>query len=50
LAKNPFKRAIEVRERLKPDVVRDLANAKVRVQQPIPRVFQPHARNVIGEL
>jgi len=50
LTKNAFECAIELRERLKPDVVRDFANAQIRVQQPIARILQADARYVIGEL
>jgi len=50
LTKNSFERAIELRERLKADVVCNLADAEIRIQQPVSRVFQAHTRDVIGEL
>ena len=50
LTENAFECAIELRERLKADVVCDFADAEIRVQQPVARVFQAHTRNVIGEL
>ena len=50
LTKNSFERAIELRERLKADVVCNFADAKIRVQQPVARIFQAHTRNVVGKL
>ena len=50
LTKDPFECAIELRERLKPNIVRDLANAKISIQQAIAGVFQAYARDVVSEL
>ena len=50
LTKNPFERAIELRQGLKADVVCDFADAEIRVEQPVARVFQADARDVVGEL
>src|SRR5256885_2216708 len=49
LAEDAFKGAIELGERLKPDVVSDLADTQARIEQPRPGIFQPHARDVVGE-
>ena len=49
MTKNPFECAIELRERLKADVVCDFADAEIRIQQPVARVFQAHARDVVGK-
>lgn len=50
LTKNAFESTIELRERLESHVVGNLADAKIRVQQPAPRVFEAHARDIVGEL
>jgi hypothetical protein len=49
LSKDSFECAIELRERLKPHVVGDFADAQIRIQQPVAGVFQAHARDVFGE-
>ena len=50
LAKNAFECSIKLRERLKADVVCYFADAEIRIQQPVARVFQSHTRDVVGEL
>src|SRR5437660_5272246 len=50
LAEHAFERAIELSERLKPNVVCDLANAQVGIEQAGPRIFHAYTRDVIGEL
>ncbi len=48
LTKNPFECAIELRQRLKAYVVRNLADAEIWVQQPGSRVFQAHTRDIVS--
>src|SRR5262249_534257 len=50
LAKYSFEGAIELRQRLEPYVVRDFADAQVRIQKAVARVFQAHTRHVISKL
>src|SRR6266545_724533 len=50
LTKDTFESAVELRERLKSDVVGDFTDAQVRVEKPGPGIFQAHTGYVIGEL
>ena len=48
--KDAFERAVELRQRLKADVICDFADAEIRVQQSIASIFETHTRDVIGKL
>ena len=50
LAEHPFKGAIELGERLKSNVVGNLADAQIGVEQAGTRIFDAHTRDIIGEL
>ena len=50
MTKDALEGAIELRERLKANVVRDFADALIRIQQLRAGVFESDARDVIGEL
>ena len=50
LAEHAFERAIELRERLKSNVIRHFADAPIRIQQLRACVFKPDPRNVICKL
>jgi hypothetical protein len=45
----PFKNAIELREGLKPDLERDLADSKIAICQKFARLVEPGTRNVIDK-
>ena len=45
-----FKNAIELREGLKPDLERDLADPKIAVCQKLARLVEPGTRNVIDKI
>jgi len=49
LSKDAPKRAIELGERLKPDVVGHLADASVGIEQLRPRALRAKARNIVGK-
>ena len=49
LAKDAFEHAVELRERLKTDIVGDLADSAARIQKLRLCVLQPHPRDVIGK-
>src|ERR1700686_3707035 len=50
LAEDSPEGAIELGERLEPDIVSNLADSRVRIQQPVPGILQAHARDIVGEL
>jgi hypothetical protein len=50
LAEDSLEGAIELGERLEPDVVSNLADPPIRIQQPVPGIFQAHACDIVGEL
>ena len=50
LAEDALERAIELGERLEPDVVSNFADAPARIQELGLGVFEADPRNVIGEL
>ena len=49
LAENSFEHPVKLRERLKSDIVGDLADSPARVEQLRTRVFKPDPGNVIGK-
>jgi hypothetical protein len=49
LAKNAFECSIELREQLKANVICDFADAEIRVEQQVSRVFQAHMDDVVGK-
>ena len=49
LAEDAFEHAVELRERLKTDVVGDLADSAARIQELRFCVLQPHPRDIIGK-
>ena len=50
LAEDFFENAVEVREGLETNFKRDLADAKIRIEQEILGFFNPHPRDVVGEI
>jgi hypothetical protein len=50
LAQQLLEDAVEMRERLEPDLERDLAHAQVGIQQEILRLFNANAGQVVGEV
>src|ERR1039458_8621354 len=50
LAEDFFEYAVEMRERLEADFKGDFTHAQIRVEQKIFGFFNPHARDVIGEI
>lgn len=46
----PFKYAIELREGLKSDLERDLADSKIAVCQKVARLVEPGTRNVVDKI
>ncbi|MDB6058204.1 MAG: hypothetical protein JWO95_2048 [Verrucomicrobiales bacterium] len=47
---NFLKHAIEVRQRLESDFIRDFADAQIWIEQQVLRLFDAHARDVVGEV
>jgi hypothetical protein len=50
LSNNSFERPIELGERLETDVVSDLADAPIRMEQTLSRVFHAGSRDVVCEI
>src|ERR1700726_169360 len=49
LAEDSLEGAIELGERLEPDVIRNLADPPIRIQQLVPGILQAHPRDIVGE-